>query len=215
MTYSSILLLLFLPSSLAQLTFGNAPVPDNTLPTTLAIESIPSTPALSLLSTSLLPAFQTGFQTPDPTRSAPTSLSTANPDPSNVSDSHTGIVNYYFLLLAIFIFLVIILYITWTRNRRRRVLHYQRSRQHVLSHDVNTGGYSGWTYNRRGMRPPRPEGLNERGEAPPPYMPAQPQSAVFRNGGVGNNQWQNVPLQDLPSNQRKPPDYTTQSTTRR
>ncbi len=45
------------------------------------------------------------------------------------------------------------------------------------------------------------EGLNERGEAPPPYVPRVPAEAVIRDDGVERG----VPLRDL--GERKPPDY--------
>lgn len=46
----------------------------------------------------------------------------------------------------------------------------------------------------------REEGLNERGEAPPPYAHKMPEEVVLREGGE-----RGVPLREL--GERKPPDY--------
>ena len=48
------------------------------------------------------------------------------------------------------------------------------------------------------------EGLNERGEPPPPYVQKVPEGAVLRDDVE-----RGVPLRDL-SGERKPPDYQEQ-----
>lgn len=52
------------------------------------------------------------------------------------------------------------------------------------------------------------EGYNERGEAPPPYMPALLEAAA-QPGGTHqqSGEGQAIPLQDMSSDGRKPPDY--------
>lgn len=45
------------------------------------------------------------------------------------------------------------------------------------------------------------EGLDERGEPPPPYVPKEPEGAVVRDGVE-----RGIPLRDL-GGESKPPDY--------
>ena len=58
----------------------------------------------------------------------------------------------------------------------------------------------------------REEGLDERGEAPPPYLPKEPQG-VHLAGGVGERNGgfpphgDGIPLQDMGRGDQKPPDY--------
>lgn len=203
--YSFILLPFFVPSSFAQL---------GTSSTGLTVVPILSTPT-----SNLLPGFQTSHSLPtvfaNPTNSFPTDLVdptqfnnpptyTDNGGPAAEPDTNSGIVNYYFLLLAIFVFVIIILYLSWTRNRRKRIQRYQDNREHALHRDLDRWGddHRGWYGYRRGFLrlSRREEGLDERGEAPPPYMPDQPPPAV-------------LPLDSLSPDHRKPPKYAVHSTT--
>ncbi|KAF2749858.1 hypothetical protein M011DRAFT_278682 [Sporormia fimetaria CBS 119925] len=90
-----------------------------------------------------------------------------------------GVFNYYFLILAGFGCLIAI-GLWWIRRRRkRRKLMLRLSGQNALAQDLD-----GWSNTRRWMRGfwraeqpaiVRPEeGLNEHGEAPPPYQPTAP-----------------------------------------
>ena len=69
------------------------------------------------------------------------------------------------------------------------------------------------------MQEPKPEeGLDERGEAPPPYMPKFPPPAAHPDGGRGglynSNGGTDIPLQDLSRHgDGKPPEYSVTSTT--
>ena len=57
-----------------------------------------------------------------------------------------------------------------------------------------------------GMREPRPEeGLDERGEAPPPYIPNEPEAAHTRRNGDGNED--GIELGTVRREEGKPPDY--------
>ena len=60
----------------------------------------------------------------------------------------------------------------------------------------------------------REEGLNERGEAPPPYMPKEPEQALFSESGQRGRTGQAVPLQDMVREEHKPPDYDEGSSAR-
>jgi hypothetical protein len=191
---------------------------------TLIVEPLSSIPpfATAAAATSLLPAFRTSSPVSGSPAFPSQTQSFGNGDPSDQPDqTNTGIVNYYFLLLAVFVFLIIILYLSWTRNRRKRLLQLQNNREDALNRDVHRydryGNNRGWIpyygHGRGFMRHPRrEEGLDERGEAPPPYMPDRPPPAAFRDGGVCHDHMRGVPLQDIPSDQRKPPDYTIHTT---
>ncbi|KAL8646821.1 MAG: hypothetical protein Q9226_006701 [Calogaya cf. arnoldii] len=147
----------------------------------------------------------------------PTAIHTNHPevDHSNDSNDDNRILNYYFLLLAVILVFLGILYLTFARRQRqRRALHRQNS-QRALARDLERWGGGGpfgpgrfrLPRNNNGLRPSRPraeEGLNESGEAPPPYVPKEPKPAhVGRALAVGNS----IPLNDLSTMDHKPPDY--------
>lgn len=118
----------------------------------------------------------------------------------------SGILNYYFLLLAILIFIVFIAYYTISRRRKRNLAQLRSTGQNALARDLE-----GWPGSRRGTGSTRrwrggrvEEGLDERGEPPPPYVHKVPEGAVLRDGGESG-----VPLRDL-GGERKPPDYQEQ-----
>lgn len=47
------------------------------------------------------------------------------------------------------------------------------------------------------------DGLNEQGEAPPPYMPKEPDGALIRAESSGGG----IMLREMGGGDRKPPDY--------
>jgi hypothetical protein len=99
-----------------------------------------------------------------------------SPDDEGVSDADVHAFNYYFLLLAVFaVFVAALLWYFHHRRAKKRAL-MRRGGQHALARDME-----GWAGTRRFMhghyRPSNAvlvrqhEGLNEHGEAPPPYQP--------------------------------------------
>ena len=75
------------------------------------------------------------------------------------------VLNYYFLFLALLVAALAAL-LWWMHHQRRREQEQIRLRgQHALVRDVER-----WAIDRRNQ-PPVVEGLNESGEAPPPYKP--------------------------------------------
>ena len=114
-----------------------------------------------------------------------------------------GILNYYFLLLAVFIIIIIIAYWSIARRRRNRLIRLRDNQQSALARDVET-----WPGRRRGVgarwRNAREdnaveEGLDERGEAPPPYL-KEPEPAHL-------DAREEVELHNMPAQEGKPPDY--------
>ena len=114
-----------------------------------------------------------------------------------------GILNYYFLLLAVFIIIIIIAYWSIARRRRNRLIRLRDNQQSALARDVET-----WPGRRRGVGArwrnagednAAEEGLDERGEAPPPYL-KEPEPAHI-------DAREEVELHNMPAQEGKPPDY--------
>ena len=97
-----------------------------------------------------------------------------------------------------------------SRRRKQKLAHQRSTGQNALARDLE--GWAGarrWAGGRwRGGGRDEIEGLDERGEAPPPYMPKVPERAVIGNGGEHG-----IPLRGL-GEQRKPPDYQETATPR-
>jgi hypothetical protein len=178
-------------------------------PTTMATSTPPSTPtpknqpSFPLLSSSALPS------TSD---SAPSSN-------NNHSMNSTGLVNYYFVFLALIVAVVGGVVYLFIRKRHRAMLRTRYSQQEALTRDLGGarpgGGWSNWHPERtrgrywqgrwRSAEASREEGLNEQGEAPPPYVPKRRSEEVQREVTEPA-----VPLQTLSRDGAglKPPDYS-------
>ena len=168
-------------------------------------------PCLSLFTLALLP-FPFIFIIPSSQITLGNSPTSVNPSPMNtapplggygLTDLNSSVSSYYYLLIAVFLTILIIL--TLVLIRRRRILNQRLRERRTIPQVTPRMPPERWhrifTLETLGLEP-RIEGLNERGEAPPPYMPGQPPSAVHINGGpsaVGDP----LPLQTL----GKPPDY--------
>ena len=108
-----------------------------------------------------------------PPASSSSSISPAPQGPVN------SLVNLYFLLLAVVIGLGVILYFVLHRRRKDKRARSRNVQQDALARDIE--GWAGrrrWIYGGRGAGPDdaalQPEeGLDERGEAPPPYKRTQ------------------------------------------
>jgi len=142
---------------------------------------------------------------------APVSLATGVPAPpgGGAPSSPTGyptpvggtpgFANYYFVLIGILALLIVTAWFVARRTRRRNM-----ARRGVRPD--GTTGTEGQTWAGRHWRmaavrdPRREEGLDERGEAPPPYIPGEPAPAQDL-GGEGHG---GIALQDYHG---KPPDY--------
>ena len=169
--------------------------------------SMPPDPDLG----NLLPAAQTSSSMlmPTPTDHAQTSSSSNNASPSQQANS--GILNYYFLLLAVFVIIIALVWWSFVRRNRQKMALSQHNRQSALARDLEgMPGSRRWPNGRFGFlrEPASEEGLDERGVAPPPYMPVPPDATVHPDAthnepGAG----QAIPLQDMPGQETKPPDY--------
>ncbi|KAG8529512.1 uncharacterized protein KY384_006149 [Bacidia gigantensis] len=144
-----------------------------------------------------------------PSFSTPTSNDTAT-DPSGGDDGHNdGLLNYYFLLLAVLIIIIIIVYWSLHRRRKAALLRQQSNQRDALAQDLDRTGWAqsfsrrGWRrgYGSGGTRIMHHEGLDETGEAPPPYV-KEPERAHLGDDAAS------VELRDWDREGRvKPPDY--------
>lgn len=149
------------------------------------------------------------------------------------AEDDTHVFNYYFLLIAIFIAILLLGFIFAGRRRKRKTQLMIQSRQQALRRDLegwqggprptrnNTGtrwgaGTRNW---RAGGVTRHDEGLDELGEAPPPYNPGDKppsivvdRSASRSHDGDMNNDNEGpalaVPLRTLSRNNTgNPPGY--------
>lgn len=166
----------------------------------------PSTTSVSPLSTSSRSATVSTSISPSPTFLPPTQPSPAEPsstDFTSTNQSATHAFNYYFLLAAVvaILFCVGILWIGRRKKRKAALLRYHG--QHALARDVEgwrnrfgvgRAGGSSNTLHGNG----RVEGLNERGEAPPPYVPgSKPPSLRSGDGRRPSTSSEHARMQDV------------------
>ncbi|KAK3060694.1 hypothetical protein LTS18_007962 [Coniosporium uncinatum] len=134
-----------------------------------------------------------------PLSSTDTTASQISSSENDDDDGGTNLLNYYFVFLALFLLAVIAIFYLLHRRRRMQRLHRQAHTQQALSRDLRgwSGGPRGpggatarrWVHGRGGSgsqqegwrrsagsartETERHEGLNELGEAPPPYLPKE------------------------------------------
>jgi hypothetical protein len=175
--------------------------------TTLPEPSTTTPPLLSLISELLLPHSTLHTASPTSRPSAPPLpvYPTTIPSPIPATSPHdTNVFNYYFLFLAALALLAIGL-VWYFHVRRARRNHAQRvSGQRALARDIE-----GWAGVRRfghgGRR--REEGLDEDGEAPPPYM-------AKSEGGIGVVEGEVVvPLRAVVMDEARLPGYSVETRT--
>lgn len=176
-----------------------ASIPSPQLPQTDGDDDGPNLDASpTSLTPSLSPQPQGAPTTITPQQTTPNAHS-GDPSGPN-SDAASDLVNMYFLLLGAFAIILAIGIWYWRRGKKRKQLESAGRRQNALEQDLEMGrqqgiggsNRTGWLgLNRRG----REEGVDERGEAPPPYTaddlpPAEgqavavPERVHVRVGGV-------------------------------
>ena len=173
-----------------------------------------------------------GTQTPSPTDiiAMMSPSSTSDPRPSGSDNAMSGnnnnglnskgLVNYYFVFVALVLCVVALSVFLVYRRRTRAVRRLRMSREQALERDLGRGGdgrWANWNPERRrywqgrwrSAELSREEGLNEHGEAPPAYVPKRT-SGEGQHDGEGHDGGPAVPLQTLSREDAslKPPDYT-------
>ncbi|KAI9849858.1 MAG: hypothetical protein M1837_000072 [Sclerophora amabilis] len=216
-------------------------------PSSLLSSSIPSSPTSSALQSTPLPSttlITSKYTTnPSPSSTEPSSGFSSNssiplppgarpqsaPDERHHRDS--SIINVYFLLIGMVVFLGGMAY--WFLNRRKKE---KMARSHSRVHSALARDLEGWVGQRRwrhghwrwdaAIHAPRTEGLDERGEAPPPYEPSPaPLSSIPPDHGLhpqtegphsdgghalngdASSTRLSIPLRTLSRDGRSPPRY--------
>ena len=178
-------------------------VPTESSPTDNAYSSYLGAVASELALESSL-ASEMASETAWPTDSLPTLMPEPAGDDDDDNDDHSTsrLVNLYFLLLLILVAALIIGFFAYQRRKKRRTIQQRRRGNDALANDP-----SSWHRWRRQRHDHSGEALDERGEAPPPYMPDEPERAALR--GHGDTPTSNIELRNVASrdHMRKPPGY--------
>lgn len=150
---------------------------------------------------------------PSPTDQFNGGSPTSTRGPDDHGTDH-GILNYYFLLLALLIIVVGIIYLFYMKRQRQKTARTRQNGQRALARDLERWGGGGpwgpgrFRHPRSSPRQPRrDEGLDEQGEAPPPYIPKEPEPAYTEPHRDGPGAGHDVPLHDMARPDQKPPDY--------
>ena len=177
-------------------------------------------PAGSIL---LLPTIE-----PTTPGATPLSNDTAPKGNNNHGTNQSGLVQYYFVFLALLLICIGLAIFFVFRKRVRQRSRRQRGgdRETALQRHISgPGGWygglprnpaghrRGWQGRWRSAELSREEGLNEHGEAPPPYLPKRRSGEQQRQGEEGGN-GPAIPLDTLSRDDvgLKPPDYSETST---
>lgn len=155
-------------------------------------------------------------------RQMPSSGSGSDSDGSGDGDDSPRMSTYYFVFFALLICIAVLcIYFVWRKRRNAltvrgnaRVSGYQRD---LREWDTPRYRRQYWNTNFRNAEVTREEGLNEHGDAPPPYMPKEDENigsdGPQANGQLGHGQGGSsdpaIPLQTLSRDQAglKPPGY--------
>lgn len=219
LTSTSLLHSIFLLSTLISTSLAQTP--------TSAITQTPTT-FLTSIANATAAASSTAYR-PQGSDNAPNTLQTPNsggsipssssPDSNSddLDDQRSGLLNYYFVFLALFVLLLCLgIYFIHKRKRARKQA-FRNSGQNALARDLDgwTGAGRRWMvgHRREESRNTRreEEGFNEFGEAPPPYIHAS-KAPGAQESGVEGSQVQ-IPLRTLSTREferpatGKPPEY--------
>lgn len=147
---------------------------------------------LSSLTTTTPSQSTSASATVPPTFSIPSF--TAYGAPQSDRPQESSVLNYYFLLIAVFVVIIILGYYSLMRHRRQRQAYTRSGGQSALARDLET-----WPGSIRRRGGAREDGLDEMGEAPPPYVPKELEAAMIRGDAIV--------LDRVSVEERRPPDY--------
>lgn len=185
--------------------------------TTATVSATPSNPGVSVLPAS--GTASSGASSASPAYTCSTSDTAYASGCKDSSNTDHGVTQYYFVFLALIICVAGLgAFLVWRKKKRARQWAHT-GREHALANDISTweptSGHRrrNWQGRWRSAHISQEEGLDEHGEAPPPYVPKsteEEQALQARNPG-GNLA---IPLQTLSREDAglKPPDYTEMHT---
>lgn len=204
------------PTTTTGMLLGSGEIPDeSSIPSNFPITS--KSPSLDMLADASVPphgllvARQGG------------SSSDGDYDPGDTGNGHNMSV-YYFVFFALLVCIAVLcIYFVWRRRRSALMIrpHTRGEGYHRDVREWDTMRYRRryWNTGFRNEQPSRQEGLNENGEAPPPYMPKEDEEQG-NNGSHANGQRAHaegtpvpgepsIPMQTLSRDQAglKPPGY--------
>lgn len=155
--------LTFLPSATAQVVSSEPSALNTPRPAMTMQPTTNSQPELtSIVSSQLAPLDP--LNPSQPSLETPPALFIAAEQPQQQVQVSNRVFNYYFLFLALLVAVVGVLLWYIHRHRKRGQEQVRLRGRHALVHDVEQAIL-------RRNQPPFVEGLNESGEAPPPYKP--------------------------------------------
>ncbi|KAK0102415.1 hypothetical protein ONS95_006035 [Cadophora gregata] len=162
--------------------------------------SSPSNFATSL-SSSTLQTSTTSNASPSPTQSASPASSSSSAGDNNDGRNTAGMFNYYFIIVAVVVVLFVLTMLYIGKRKKQKAAIMRSNSQRALAEDVeglrnrfgmgrgamrraHAGGLGSGEGRGAAWLDERTEGLNERGEAPPPYRPGSKPPSLRSNDGV-------------------------------
>ncbi|CZT02821.1 uncharacterized protein RAG0_09823 [Rhynchosporium agropyri] len=212
--------LLFLHSILHSSSYAQVAGPINTSPSTSTLQTSTGSPS-SLTSTS---------NSPSSTQQQQNNNAYSTPPDGNGTNGRTspGMFNYYFIIVAIIIILIILAMLYYGKRKKQKAALMRSNSQRALAEDVEGlrnrfgmgrgamrrahHGVAGGAGDERQRNELRAEGLDERGEAPPPYNAGSKPPSLRSGEGVDVRQFERgtghvVEMSGLPSARQDPPGY--------
>ncbi|KAH7399950.1 hypothetical protein BKA64DRAFT_470051 [Cadophora sp. MPI-SDFR-AT-0126] len=201
---------LFLSAILPSSSFAQITDPASSNPSNIATSLTQTPSTLQTQTPTSIPPSSTSNASPSPTQSS--SPSTTPIDGDNNGRNSNGMFNYYFIIVAIVVILFVITMLYIGKRKKRKAAIMRSNSQRALAQDVeglrnrfgmgrgamrraHAGGLGTGVGDGRGAGAvERTEGLNERGEAPPPYRPGSKPPSLRSSDGVA--------VREVPSRER-------------
>ncbi|KAH7351127.1 hypothetical protein BKA65DRAFT_253025 [Rhexocercosporidium sp. MPI-PUGE-AT-0058] len=196
----------------------------------------PASSPPSNIATSLSDDTPSTFQTSTTPSQTPTTSPTSTQDNASASTTNTaddngrnpnGMFNYYFIIVAIVVVLFVLTMLYIGKRKKQKAAILRSNSQQALAQDVE-GLRNRFGMGRGAMRrahaggagevqrtDERTEGLDERGEAPPPYRPGSKPPSLRSHDGVavrevsrpGTRDGETVELNTIRTPGQDPPGY--------
>ncbi|KAE9963728.1 hypothetical protein EG328_011079 [Venturia inaequalis] len=190
-------------------------------PTSTTVFTLPSTANATAAATTSAYRPQGSDRAPNTFQNPNAGNNIPSPDQDDSDDPRSGLLNYYFVFLALFICLLIFGFYFIHKRKRARKQAFRNSGENALARDLDgwTGGPRRWIVGHRRAESRNTtvgreeEGLNEFGEAPPPYIQATKIGEGQERADEGPQAHVQIPLNTLSRHEferpvtGKPPGY--------